>query len=360
MEKKRILLLGDTTQVHLIRWEAYLRDNGCETLTVSLEPIDGIAGPRRRIRVPAWLPNLLRYPMAVPAVRRIARSFRPDLVNAHFLPNYGVIAAMTGFQPWMLSTWGSDIMLLPQKTPFHMYRTHRVIDCARVITSDAHVMTRRLIELGAEPDRIITFPMGVDRIAFCPSRAGTPSEHLTFVCNRKLEAVYNVDTVLAAVPVVLRSEPHATLTVAGDGRLAATLRARAAGVAPPSAVQFVGHVPHVAIPDLLRRNHVYVSMALSDTTSVSLLEAMACGLFPIVSDIPANREWIEHGTNGFIVPPRNAGQLAEAIVDAWRNPDLRHSAAAHNARIIEERADWQQNMSVLRRLVDSLTESPRG
>jgi glycosyltransferase involved in cell wall biosynthesis len=95
-------------------------------------------------------------------------------------------------------------------------------------------------------------------------------------------------------------------------------------------------------------------MALSDTTSVSLLEAMACGLFPVVSDIPANREWIEDNKNGALVSPRDTDRLGKAIVEVWRDPELRRSAAIRNARIIEERADWHDNMGVLKSLFDRI------
>lgn len=46
------------------------------------------------------------------------------------------------------------------------------------------------------------------------------------------------------------------------------------------------------VGNLLYKNDVFISIPSSDSTSVSLLEAMCCGLFPIVSDLPANREWI--------------------------------------------------------------------
>jgi glycosyltransferase involved in cell wall biosynthesis len=352
MTKKRILLLGDAAQVHLIRWEAYLRENGYDMLTLSLEPTDGIAGPHRRLHVASLWPDLLRYPMAVPAVRRMARDFQPDLVNAHFLPNYGVIADIAGFRPWVLSTWGSDVMVLPHRTPFHMLRTRRVIRRASAITADARVMTERLVELGAPRDRITTFPMGVDRRAFHPARDVGRGDSLRILSNRKLEDVYDVASVVAAIPRVLQSEPRAVLTIAGEGRRAGSLHASASGL--PAAIRFIGNVTHAAMPELLRQNHIYVSMALSDTTSVSLLEAMACGVFPVVGDLPANREWIEHGRNGFVVPLRDAARLGDAMVEAWRNPDLRKSAAEYNARIIADRADWHENMSVLRRLFDRL------
>jgi glycosyltransferase involved in cell wall biosynthesis len=301
----------------------------------------------RRITIPRLIPDFARYPLAVFNIRTLLTRFRPDIVNAHFIPNYGVIAALTGFSPWVLSTWGSDVMLLPQKSPFHMWRTRLVIARADAITSDADVMSRRLVELGAQPDRVVTFPYGVDRAAFFPASAPPADGEPRILCNRKMEAIYNVSTLVDAFAEVSKSLTDAHLTLAGDGAMRRSLEKKAVESGAGSLIRFVGEVPHAEMPDLLRRHELFVSVALSDTTSVSLLEAMACGLFPIVSDIAANREWIEHGVNGFVVSARDSTALARAIVAAWIDRDLREAAKRRNADLIASRADWFRNMSVV-------------
>lgn len=349
--KIRVLILGDARQVHIHRWSEFLAGAGFETLTVSLESVDGVAAAHKRIRVPRVLPDLIRYPAAVPFVLSVIRRFHPHIVNAHFVPNYGVIAAMSGFTPWVLSAWGSDIMTLPDKSIFHMERTRQVIRRASYITSDADVMSHRIIELGAHPDRVITFPFGVDRTKFFPADEPSTPDKLRVISNRKMESIYNIDTLIRAFTDVAEEIPDAALTIAGSGSRRQTLEAVANGIAN---IEFPGETPHDGVPAQLRAHSVFVSIALSDTTSVSLLEAMATGLFPIVSDIPANREWIEHGSNGFIVPPRDTTALARAIMDAWRNPRLRVSAAKRNADLIEARADWFQNMAIVKDLFNQI------
>jgi glycosyltransferase involved in cell wall biosynthesis len=356
-QKKRILLLGDARQVHLHRWSRYLSDVGFEVLGVSLEPTDAMPGACERIRVPRVLPDFMRYPAATPAIRRLIGRFEPDVVNAHFLPNYGVIAALSGFDPWVLSTWGSDIMLLPQKSAFHMRRTRFVIRRATHITSDAEVMSKRLVEVGADPTRVITFPFGVDRDVFHPSEIPVSRDRPRILSNRKIEPVYNIETIILAVSEVIRSVPGARLTVAGTGSARRKLENDVRRGKASESIRFTGDVPHSEVPELLRDHDIFVSVALSDTTSVSLLEAMACGLFPVVSDIPANREWIEHGRNGFVVPARDFEALSHAIVDAWNRPQLRESAKKINADLIETRADWYRNMSSVRELFDRLASS---
>jgi glycosyltransferase involved in cell wall biosynthesis len=354
--KTRILLLGDARQVHLKRWSRYLIDADYDVITASLEPVEGIPGKREQIRVPEVLPDCLRYPMAVPAVRGIIRRFAPHLINAHFTPNYGVIAAMSGFRPWVLSTWGSDIMLLPERSPFHMIRTKFVIERADCVTSDAVVMSEKLVTLGATPSRVLTFPFGVDRNVFYPAqRTGTGDAPLV-LSNRKIEPIYNIDTIISAFPGVTSSLAGAKLTVAGSGALAKKLRTEVMRTNAAPSIDFVGDVEHARMPGLLRKHDIFVSIASSDTTSVSLLEAMACGLFPIVSDVPANREWIRDGENGLIVPPRAPDKLARAIIDAWDNKELRNSAKKQNADLIAARADWYENMAMVRNEFDRLIE----
>jgi glycosyltransferase involved in cell wall biosynthesis len=193
----------------------------------------------------------------------------------------------------------------------------------------------------------------VDTDHFSP-RENPPEDGPRIVSNRKLEDVYSVDTVVDAFPGVHELFPSATLTVAGDGRLRTELGRRAERSIASGSIMFVGAVDHYRMPTLLGENHIYVSMSLSDTTSVSLLEAMACGLFPIVSDIPANREWIVGGENGMLVPVRQPMRLATSIVQAWRDRDLMENARRRNVDIIRERATWRENMRPVGDLFDRL------
>jgi glycosyltransferase involved in cell wall biosynthesis len=350
---RRMLLLGDARQVHLRRWGAYFARAGYDVLTVSLEAGTDFPTAFRRIRVPAFLPDALRYPLAALVVRRIARAFRPGAVSAHFVPNYGLIAALVCRRPWVLSTWGSDVMTDPGKSAFHRWRVRQVLRRAAFVTSDARVLTERIRGFGVPADRILTFPYGVDADLFWPAEV-PPAGGPLILSNRKLEPLYRVETLIDAFSAVREALPDAALTVAGDGSGRAQLWARAQRSTAASAITFVGAVDHAHMPALLRGHHLYVSTSPSDTTSVSLLEAMAAGLFPIVTDIPANREWVVDGENGRLVPPGEATRLAVAIIDAWRDAGLRARARTRNLSVIAERARWDDSMRQARELFDSL------
>ncbi len=111
---------------------------------------------------------------------------------------------------------------------------------------------------------------------------------------------------------------------------------------------------HSDIIELMKSCEIFVSVPSSDASSVSLLEAMALGLFPVVTDIPANREWIEHGYNGLLVPPRNSSVLADTIFEAIQNRTLREASVTINRSIVKDKALFNHNMQELMNIYKNL------
>jgi glycosyltransferase involved in cell wall biosynthesis len=109
-------------------------------------------------------------------------------------------------------------------------------------------------------------------------------------------------------------------------------------------VTFLGHLDPTALRDALCSAQVYVSVPSSDSFSLSTLEAMATGAFPVVSDLVSQNGWIQHGDNGLRVAAGDAGALAEALHAALMDSDLRQRAAERNRAIAEAHGDHARNM----------------
>ncbi len=116
-------------------------------------------------------------------------------------------------------------------------------------------------------------------------------------------------------------------------------------------VRFTGQVPQTEVRRVLQEADIYVSASSSDGASLSLLEAMACGLFPVVSAIPANQAWVEHGTTGLLFEPGDDRQLADGLRRALGDAALRASASvANRARVVRE-GSIAANMERMERLL---------
>lgn len=108
------------------------------------------------------------------------------------------------------------------------------------------------------------------------------------------------------------------------------------------------------MPEHLSAGNIYVSPSFSDGTSATLLEAMKCGLTPVVTEIPGNKEWISHGVNGLLVPVANSKKLAAQILRLARNRQLMERLQKNAKQTIRRRVDWQKNFGKLSRLIEHL------
>jgi glycosyltransferase involved in cell wall biosynthesis len=353
----RIAFLADASLPHTIRWVNWFAQEGYNCLLLSLEEGDGYRCTSIRLPSHASLPRFLRYSMAISAARQHIEDFRPDILNAHFLPNYGWIAAHLAFHPMVLTVLGSDILTVPKTSPLHRWRTRWVLQRCDAVTADAQMLAEAVVKFGFPAERIVTVPLGIEleRFPSSPQRPDPSSQHpLVVLSSRRLDPIYDVGTLMHAWSHIQAKDKALELRIAGKGSEEMQLRT----MLPSDAVSFLGWLSMPALDEQLKETHVYVSTSLSDSTSVSLLEAMAAGCFPIVSDIPGNREWIVDGINGLLFRPGDYQALARALERAAANQPLRQAAQQRNRTLVEERASWLQNMDEIRVLFQGLARSP--
>jgi glycosyltransferase involved in cell wall biosynthesis len=230
---------------------------------------------------------------------------------------------------------------------------------AKQIICVSELQEKEIEKMGIKEEKVLTFPMGVDESFF---EAGTNREEKrdgqphTVLSNRSLLPLYNVSLLIRAIPMVLKEEPNTKFIIAGDGQEKEALSREAENLNVSSSVEFPGRIPHEKMADLLSQADIYVSTSLYDGTSVSLLEAMGSGAFPVVSDIPANREWITNGQNGFLVPVDKEKYLADRIIDAIRNQTLLKNSRMRNLSIVERKALWSVNIKKTIRVYSQLLE----
>jgi glycosyltransferase involved in cell wall biosynthesis len=152
---------------------------------------------------------------------------------------------------------------------------------------------------------------------------------------------------MKAVAEVFQSVSEGGHTIIGDGPERRRLERLAEDLGIAKQVRFLGSVSYAEVAKELRSSDIYVSAVPTDGTSSSLLEAMACGIFPVVVDNAPNRLWIRHGYNGFLYPAGNISALAQLLASAIADPKLRADAATLNVKEVKKRADWKTNMKVM-------------
>lgn len=303
-----------------------------------------------------WL-GPLTLPKSARRLQAILARVQPDLVHALRIPFEGMLAAeAAGKRPLVVSVWGNDFTLHALSSPLMRHYTSRTLQAADALHADCQRDVRLARQWGL-PEGVPTLvvPGGggirLDEIEAAARGAGEFPEELPpgdLVVNPRGQRPGSLrqDVFFQAIPGVLKKIPAALFVcppLAGDAE--AEHWVDALGVR--SRVRLWPRLEQKQLWSLLHRAQVYVSPSLHDGTPNSLLEAMACGCFPVVGKVESLCEWLRHGENGLLVDPSDPQALAEAIVSALRDPRLRAEAAQQNASILSTRAEYGRCMEAV-------------
>jgi len=345
----RIATLGNAAVIHTQRWVETFRARGHEVALWSLEPGPASLGARRLRHLP--VPGFLRYPLTVPALREALRAFRPDVVDAHFVPNYGLMGALAGVRPLSVTAWGSDLLIVGGRDPLQRARTRFVLRRAALVLADSGNLAAAAHALGARPGTVVALPWGIDLGRFRPAPEREPGLLLS---TRMHEPVYDVPVLIEGLAPLMAARPDLRLVMIGDGSRRAAHERLAARLLPPGRVTFTGRIAPDAMAGWLARAGIYLSASRSDSTSVSLLEAMASGAVPIVSDIEGNREWVGEGDGARLFPVGDAAAVTRAVAGVLDDPAWAASARARNLEVIRARGDASANMARVEALFEAI------
>lgn len=295
---------------------------------------DDIAFLRRSVAgvhpLRSWNGSAVRLASLAWDLRRMCHSIRPDLLLTLYAGTPGLIAALSGVRPYAVYCVGSDVLLA---TGLKRMVTRAVLARAGAVFANGRFLAgeaRRLAPgVGVEP---IYLGVDTDRLKPAPRREGP----VRLVVTRGFAPLYNNQYVVEALSLLPTDTPDFRLTFTSAGPTLDGVRTSADRSLPPrirARIEFLGGTSSERFLSVLRGSDVYVSVSRSDGTSISLLEALACSLFPVLSDIPPNREWIEPGSDsGLLVPLDRPADLARALREAITDAPRRERAAAQNRK----------------------------
>ncbi len=338
----RYVLWGDGDSPHLLKWaRALAATPGLELWVASsrgfLPGFDACVPATRRLALmtqPRAAGGNASLLLQLPRLARWLGGVDATWQHAHYLTSHGTLAWLArrfyGVRARLIgSAWGSDILDTPQHSVVLRAVTRRVLRDCTLCSSDSQVMATRMRELGA--GEVLVFPFGLEamppNLPFAPAK----DKHL-FFANRGLEPVYEPLRVLHQFAAL--AGERGRLVVANTGSMRGTLQAEVQTLGLQRQVQFVGRLDAAAQDACYAQARWYLSLPRSDSVSVSVLEAMAHGCVPLLSDLPANRELVQDGHNGLIVPA--GGLLARAALDKFA--PLADAAAEHNRRWVQQHA----------------------
>jgi glycosyltransferase involved in cell wall biosynthesis len=295
-------------------------------------------------------------------LKKVLGRIKPDVVLAGPIQRSAFLVALAGFRPLVSMSWGYDLLQDAGRNMAWRWATRFTLKRSAAMVGDCATIRKLAVAYGMPDERIVTFPWGIDLEHFTPaghthqpevSSAGVDTP-FTLLSTRSWEPVYGVETIARAYAKAASQCPELRLAMLGNGSQAGLLRRILASAGSEYAgsyprVLFPGQISYADLPRYYRSADLYVSASHSDGTSISLLEAMACGRPVLVSDIPGNCEWVQQGENGWLFPEGDEKALAQAILHAVTQREHLPEMGRAARRIAEQRADWKLNFPQLER-----------
>jgi glycosyltransferase involved in cell wall biosynthesis len=314
-----------------------------------------------RTAVRRWL-GMRTLDKAAQHLSELLRSVQPELVHAMRIPFEGMLAARAlrsaAHIPLLVSVWGNDFTLHAPSSPRLGELTRETLLRADGLHPDCQRDARLAMKWGFDSRKLVFVAPGNGGIhlnVFYPLPEGVIQAPAWVINPRGIRSYVRNDVFFQSIPAVLDQHPEVHFVcpaMAGEVQAESWVKS----LHLENRVRLLPKLSQSEMADVFRRAQVVVSPSLHDGTPNTLLEAMACGCFPVVGDIESLREWIQSGENGLLFDPNDPQALSRSISIALQNTELRIKARQINALIIQEKAEYSRVMThaedYYRRFVD--------
>ena len=369
----RICYVADGASIHSQRWVNYFAGKGHEIHLVCWKLLPGYDENIHihlltRVAPRIWaVSQYLSALLWIFQTRHLVKKIKPDIVDGHFITVYGFLAACSGFHPLIVSSWGSDVLIYSKQSRIYRFLTQYSLRKADLITCDGENTKEEMIKSGTNAEKIRLIYHGVDTQKFNPKKREQKLrdnlglfESPTIISVRMLKPLYDVESLVKAMPLIIKQVPQTKLIITGEGEQRDYLENLVGSLGISSAIRFVGQIPHDELPKYLASADVYVSTSLSDGgIAVSTLEAMASRLPVVVTDCGDIKKWITDGEDGFIVPVKAPEAIAAKVIYLLETEDTRVKFGRLAREVVENRAHYEKEMGKMDKLYQYLAEGRR-
>ena len=344
----KICYLADARSGHVRRWvEYFAKEHEIDLITLSYTKKEDTFVPEEVYekmgvqvhKVSKKMPFLLFAPFKI---RRLIKKIKPDIVHAHYVTQYGFCGAFSGFHPLIISPWGSDIAVDPEKSIMKRWLVKYALKKADAVSAGDKVMKNRLIELKCSEGKIAPLRIAsVDTNEFTPSRIseslqktlGTENDFLV-INTRSSAPIYHLDIFVRAIPLVIKEIPNVKFVLIsrpGMVRENQKIKDLVSKLDIEDKIVFLDLIPHSKMPEYLASVDLYVDTFVNVVNNkvidkgngigVVTLEAMACATPQILPD----RIEVTSGDlyQGLTYSPLEYRDLADKIIRLLQNEKLR-------------------------------------
>ena len=343
----KICFFADGSSIHTIRWCSHFQSLGHDVhlITFSKSEIPKVSVHLIEIGSINVKGGNWKVLFKYRKVKQLLKEISPDIFHALYATSYGITGALCGFHPFIITALGTDVLISAKESKVYNVLLRFAFSNADWITAMSDFMKLEIEGMGVKPEKVSTVPFGIDPAVFNADKRQVENDKFIITSTRNFETIYNIPHLINAIANIRNKIPKLHLNLIGSGSLKGELEALINIRKLNDMVSFPGKLSQVEIAKSLNSSHVFVSVSLSDGNNISLNEAMACGAYCIVTNIPANTQWIKDSENGFLVEINDVDGLAAKIEEVYlKYQIIQEKAIPISQAIISEKGIWSVNM----------------
>jgi len=359
----KICYLADSNSIHTQKWVKYFADKGyiINLISFSGKKIKGVKNYFIKLPFPKAIrptgSNFLKlqYFLSIYKIRKIVNKIKPDILHSHWATSYGIVGSFINYHPFIVSVWGSDIYEFPCKSFIHKWLIKRVLESADRICSTSIVMSKEIARFTNK--KIFITPFGVDVEKFKPTKQDSNKKYFTIGTIKSLEEKYGLEYLIRAFAILKKqlNDKKIKFEIYGDGSQKEYLKKLSKDFGLSSDIRFFGHIPHNFVPEKFQRFDIAVFPSLSESFGVAAIEAQACGVPVVVSNVGGLPEVIKDGKTGIIIPAKDAKALANALFILIEDEQKRIKYGKQARKHILKNYYWRSNANIMLNIYKELS-----
>lgn len=363
----KICFVGSAKSIHIKRWVKWFVEQGHEIHLISpnYEKIEGV----KIYKIGGKEGSITNFFKKMMQTRKLVWKIKPDILHAHYAFGYGTFAAFANYHPFIVSVWGSDVLVETKESKIKKLLIKWVLKRADAIVPTAEFMKDYLsAEFGLPPDKITRIPWGIDLNIFhkgyereikkLREKLKIDKNAFVVLSNRHLSPKYNIENIIMAIPTVVKIYSNTVFIFIrgyGDIDFENRLKEKIKKMGIESNVKFIGDfITPTQMAVFLNTADIVISIPKTDQFASSVLEGMVCGAIPIVSEIEVYKQYLENKKNAFLVNPDNPVEIAEKIIYCIEHPKIKEDFYNINKKIVEENENWEKNAIKMEKLYKRL------
>ena len=366
----KIILLSDANSAHTLKWAQSIKENNFDLLLFSFFKPDKylekkykmlkikIISPDLRSKVKNLSePNLskIRYFTSIILLKKTINQFQPNIIHAHYASSYGLLGFLSMFRPFILSVWGSDIYHFPYKNIINKFLIKIVIRYSDIICSTSIAM-KKIIEKEYGRMDVKIIPFGIDTTLFRPS--SRVENFFTVGTIKSIEAHNGIDCLLEAARLIVHDhKKNINFLIVGKGSLSSQMKKKVSEFNLTDHVNFTGYINPEEVQKYYKKLSVFIAVSTRESFGVSVLEAAACGIPSITSNIGGLKEVNLENKTGLLINPNDPKKLANSILFLYKNNKKRIELGKNARKRVVQDFNWNDNVRDMKNIYYNFNEN---